>query len=130
MNQRKTILSIGIGAAAAAAVLGAVWAGSQKPKTAGQKELTVEVIHKDGSRREMTIEVDEPTIGEALLEEGLIEGEEGAYGLFVTTVDGETADFDRDGGWWQLSVNGEEATEGASSLTFEDGDVITWTYVQ
>ena len=49
-------------------------------------------------------------MGEALLELELIAGEEGQYGLYVTTVNGITLDWDKDGKYWAFYIDGEYAT--------------------
>ena len=111
------------------AVVMSVVSNANKPTgTAGSKQITVEVIHKDGTQTEFSYATDKEFLGELLVEEGLISGDEGAYGLFVHTVDGETADFAVDGGWWQLSQDGESVTVGADALPITDGSTYTWAY--
>ena len=51
-----------------------------------------------------------------------IEGTESEYGLYVTTVDGETADESKQE-WWGYSVNGTFAELGVDSQPVADGDV-------
>ena len=41
--------------------------------------------------------------------------------MFVTTVDGETAD-DSQQQWWKVSVNGEMAQKGVDETPVNDGD--------
>ena len=75
-----------------------------------------------------TCETDAPYLGEFLLEEGLIAGSEGPYGLYVDTVDGETADYSVDCGWWQLLCNGESSSVGVDAVVPEEGSTYTWVY--
>lgn len=96
--------------------------------TAGEKTITVEVVHKDGTEAEFSYTTDKEFLGELLLEEGLISGDQGQYGLFITTVDGETADFAVDSGWWQLLSDGEKTTVGIDSQPITDGAVYTLAY--
>ena len=58
----------------------------------------------------------------ALEQENLIEGTESEYGLYVLTVDGETAD-ENEQQWWGYSVNGTFAELGVDSQPIADGDV-------
>ena len=95
---------------------------------AGSKRISVTVIHKDGSEKDFAYQTDAEYLSEVLLSEGLIVGEEGAYGLYVTTVDGEEADYAVDGGWWCLTKDGAEWTYGASATALADGDRYEWTY--
>ncbi len=63
------------------------------------------MVHGDGSEKEFPVSTTAETLGEALEAEGLIAGEESSYGLFVTTVDGETVD-DANQEWWNLTKGG------------------------
>ena len=58
------------------------------------------VVDKDGNETKFEIHTDKTIVGDALLELGLIAGEEGPYGLYVKTVNGITADYDTDGTYW------------------------------
>ena len=81
----------------------------------GSKEFALTVTDKDGNETQFEIHTDKETVGEALQELNLIDGEEGEYGLFVKTVNGITADYDADGVYWAFYVNGEYATSGVDS---------------
>ena len=59
--------------------------------------------------------------GKALLDQGVIAGEDSSYGLYVKTVNGETADYDADGTYWGLYINGEYAMTGVDATTLEAG---------
>ena len=89
-------------------------------------EITVKVIHGDGSEKEFPISTTAENLGDALVEEGLVEGEESSYGLFITTVDGETAD-DSNQEWWCLTKGGEMWNYGADSTEISDGDTFELT---
>ena len=52
----------------------------------GAKIIQVEVKSEDKSIT-FTIKTDKDTLGDALLEHGLVEGEQGAYGLYIKKVD-------------------------------------------
>ena len=92
--------------------------GEDKEFGSGAKTITVEV--KAGERKvNFTIHTDKETVGDALLEHGLIAGDEGPYGLYVKVVNGITADYDADQSYWAFYINGETA------LTGVDGENIT-----
>ena len=114
--------------AAAAAALVLIWHFNRPAPSAGDKHITVEVVHKDESTNTFTYDTDEEYLAEVLTAEGLIRGDESQFGLFVKTVDGETADYDADQSWWALSINGEFAQTGVSATPVYDGDAYTWTY--
>jgi hypothetical protein len=68
-----------------------------------------------------TIHTDQETVGEALTEHDLIDGEQGAYGLYVKKVNGMTADFDVDGYYWAFYIDGELAMTGVDGTAIEEG---------
>jgi len=59
-------------------------------------------VDKEGSETQFEIHTEKETVGEALVELGLIAGEESEYGLYVKTVNGITADYDKDGVYWRF----------------------------
>lgn len=80
------------------------------------------VVDKEGNKTQFEIHTDKTIVGDALLELGLISGEEGAYGLYVKTVNGITADYDADGVYWAFYVNDEYANAGVDATTITEGD--------
>lgn len=98
-----------------------VFAGCSQGGGGGDKKtVTVTVTHKDGSSKDFTYETTEEMLGPVLVNEKLIEGENGQYGLFVTTVDGEKAD-ESNQEWWCLTIDGESAMTGIDSTPIEEG---------
>ncbi len=88
----------------------------------GSMEFALTVTDKDGNETQFQIHTDKKTVGEALQELNLIDGEEGEYGLFVKTVNGITADYDTDGVYWAFYVNDEYATSGVDVTEITEGD--------
>jgi len=106
-----------------------VWYFTRPDPVSGQKTITLEVVHGDGSSSGFTIETDSENLRGALDQvEGLIGGEESMYGLMVYTVDGETADWDRDQSWWCLTKSGEWLDTGLDGTLIADGDHYEFTY--
>ena len=79
------------------------------------------VVDKDGKETKFEIHTDKKTVGEALLEVELIEGEDGPYGLYVKSVNGITADYDVDQTYWAFYINGEMAMTGVDATNVEAG---------
>ena len=77
----------------------------------------------DGKEKEYIIHTNETIVGKALLNVGLIAGEDGEYGLYVKTVDGITLDYDKDGKYWAFYVNGSYGNAGVDTTTIQSGDV-------
>lgn len=90
--------------------------------------FTLTVVHADKSQKEFEITTTETNLRRALEAENLISGQESEHGLFVTTVDGETADYSKDEGWWSLTKNGEPTSQGVDGCTVSDGDKYGFTY--
>lgn len=96
------------------------------PESEGEKHITVAVEHLGGETREFNITTDAVYLRAALEEAGLIAGEEREYGLWVMTVDGESADESAQQ-WWGYTVNGETAAYGVESQPITDGDRCVFT---
>ena len=79
------------------------------------------VVDKDGKETKFEIHTDKTTVGEALLEVKLIDGEDGPYGLYVKSVNGITADYDVDQTYWAFYINGEMAMSGVDATNVEAG---------
>ncbi|MCH5209527.1 MAG: DUF4430 domain-containing protein [Oscillospiraceae bacterium] len=88
----------------------------------GSTQFDFTVVDKEGNETPFEIHTDKETVGEALSELGLIDGEEGQYGLYVKTVNGITADYDKDGVYWAFYVNDEYASAGIDSTAIKEGD--------
>ena len=89
------------------------------------------VTGADGESQTFTLEVtDGEKLSDALVEAGLISEEEAAAG-FVTTVNGETADWDKDQAWWCLTdATGEMTTVGVADIALHDGDSYAFIYTK
>ncbi len=85
----------------------------------GERSVTVTVTAEEKSVV-FTVHTDKATVGEALLEHGLIEGETGAYGLYVKKVNGILADYDVNQRYWAFYIDGEYATTGVELTAIEE----------
>lgn len=95
----------------------------------GEKTVKVEVKAEDKSVT-FTIKTDKETVGEALSEHKLIDGEKGAYGLYVKVVNGIRADYDENKSYWSFNKDGEYLSSGVDSTSFEDGDKFELIYTK
>lgn len=77
--------------------------------------FTFMVVDLEGKETSFEVPADGETVGEALLAQGLIAGEEGEYGLYVKEVNGIVADYDTDGTYWAFHINGEYALTGVDT---------------
>ena len=100
--------------------------GEGSSEEAQEKTIAFQVVHKDGSTQDFEISTTAGTLREALEAEGLIAGEESSYGLYVETVDGETAD-EGNQEWWCLTKGGEMWNYGVDDTQIQDGDAFEFT---
>ena len=97
----------------------------------GEGEKTVEVEVKIGDRSvTFTIHSDEQYLGDALIAHSLISGKEGAYGLYIETVNGVLADYDVDQSYWGFYQNGEYMLTGIDLTEFSDGEHYELVYTK
>lgn len=130
MNNKKTILIAAAALLVLAGILAGIWYANRPQTDDGTKTITVEVLHGDGSTKSFTYTTSAEYLGEVILAEGLVRGEEGEYGLYILTVDGEDAVYEDDGAYWALYQNGEYATSGADTTPIQDGDVFRFEYTK
>ena len=87
----------------------------------GETTFLFNVVDKDGNETNFEIHTDKEIVGEALLDVGLIDGDEGEFGLYVKTVNGITADYDVDQTYWAFYIDGEYAMTGVDATNIEEG---------
>lgn len=101
-------------------------AENAEQEQAVEQSFTFEVVDKDGNTETFSITTDKSTVGDALLEEGLIAGENGQYGLYVTEVNGIVADYNVDGTYWAFYVDGAYASSGVDTTDVVDGSTYSF----
>lgn len=89
--------------------------------TAALCNIKVTIVHKDGTEKVLEYSTSEAYLGALLQAEGVIEGNDGPYGMEITTVDGEKAVYDEDKAYWALYENGEYALQGIDTTPIKDG---------
>lgn len=85
-------------------------------------KFTLTVTQKDGTSKDFEVSTDKENVGDALLAAGLITGTTSAeYGLFIQTVNGVAADYEKDKTYWAVYVDGEYSSVGISSVKVRAG---------
>lgn len=107
-----------------AALIG-IYFATRPATSAADKTITATVV-ANGEEEAFTIHTDEEYLRGALESIDLIAGEESEYGLFVTTVNGITAD-DANQEWWCFTKGGESLNTGVDSTPIADGDAFEIT---
>ena len=130
-RKRKAILLavLCIAVLAAAIAIGVLNGGKNNDVTAatgitsmGEGKNVFELSVVDGEQKETLFEIrtDETVLGAALQNLGLLEGDEGPYGLYVNTVNGITARYEEDGSWWCLYTREKDKEEYIMAVTGVD----------
>ena len=92
-------------------------------KSFGEGAKTIEVeVKADDKSVTFTIKTDKETLGDALLEHAIAEGENGQYGLYIKKVNGILADYDVDQHYWSISKNGTPLMTGADGEKISGGE--------
>ena len=127
MKNKKTVLTVAAVVLLAAAML-TVWLTCGPKAAAGEKSVTITVVYPDGTREDHALTTDAEYLRDAADEVLTLEGETGAYGFTLYTVNGVTADFTKDSAYWAVYVNGEYGQYGVDAQPVTDGDAYTFAY--
>jgi len=102
---------------------------SPKP-TKGSKEITIEVVNKAKESTVYELQTDAEYLRQAMEEaDGLtFEGTESEYGLMISAVNGEVADYSVDGSYWSFYINNEYCNYGIDTQPVTDGDAFQIVY--
>lgn len=95
--------------------------GAPKETTGPEVTFSLTVVDADGNETVHEITTNKATVGEALLEKGIVEGEDGEYGLYIKAVDGIVADYNTTGTYWAFYIDGEYALTGVEKTPIEEG---------
>ena len=78
----------------------------------GAKSFELTIVDKEGAEHLYLIHTDEEMVGTAMIAHGLIEGEDGPYGMYIKSVLGQVLDYETDQMYWAFYVSGEYALTG------------------
>ena len=99
---------------------------------AGSKAITITVVDSAAKETVYSLRTDAQFLLGAMEEtEGLsFSGSEGPYGMMITEVNGETADYSVNGAYWGFTVNGAYGSYGVSEQPVYDGDAFVIAYTK
>ena len=118
-RQKRWIVAAVIALIVVCIAAGLLYVKFKPGTTEGAKEVKITVVHGDGEEKEFTYHTDREYLGEVLQDNELIAGEESDYGLYILTVDGETADEAKQQ-WWCITKAGEMVNTSADSTPIQD----------
>ena len=101
LQKRKTLLAVVILVIVAAALV-LVWRLTAPTGETGAKTVTVQVVHGDGTAKDFTLETDEAYLGPALVAGGVVEDNQGPYGLYILDTSADTTPI-ADGDHFELT---------------------------
>lgn len=134
-KHKKNILLVCLLLAAAAVLALVFHFASAKNVQKGSKECSLTVTDDSGTSKTYECSTDAEYLRQLMDElsadqtqEFSYEGSEGQYGLFINTVNGLTADYDKDHTYWAIYVDGEYAQNGADTQPVNDGDKFELKY--
>lgn len=105
--------------------------GVFRPKPVeGSKSVTLEVLNQEKQTSKYEVKTDAEFLRQAMEEakDFTFDGEVGDYGYTLYTINGETHNWNEDGSYWAIYVNGEYAQYGIDSQPVKDGDVYRFEY--
>ena len=105
-----------------------VYIGTRAETETGEKNIVVEVVHSDETSKEFRYTTDAEYLREVLEEDGLIEGEEGQFGMYIKVVDGERAVYEEDNAYWAFYQGDEYANQSVDLTPISDGDTFKLVY--
>jgi len=91
----------------------------------GANQFKLEVVTGNEDDFFYLIKTDEETVGNALAKLGMIEGEQGQYGLYIKYVNGELHDYEVDQTYWGFYIDGEYAELSCDLTEIEEGKLYT-----
>ena len=127
-SKKKIIIGVVILIIAAIALFG-IYKNFMPTGQVGDKEITVVVVHGDKSEKDFVYQTDEAYLRPVVEDEGLVKGSESEFGLFITTVDGETADSSKEQ-WWCITKSGEMINTSVDDAPIADGDTYEFTLIE
>ena len=128
MKNKKMILAVVVLALVVAAMAG-VYLSTRPEAVEGSKQVTILIVHKDGTEKKLEYGTDLEYLADLLKEKELVTGYESEeYGFTIESVDGVTADWAVDGAYWALYEGEEYATTSAAGIILTDGGLYKLVY--
>ena len=132
MKNKKTLYSV-IGSILAIAIMFGLYKAFGPKAQSGSKSVTVEVVDDKGDIKAYGEKTDAEFLKEVMDEiskttDFSYEGTDSEYGLYITAINGITADYNSDGAYWAIYVNDEYGMYGADQQPVADGDKYSFVY--
>lgn len=132
-SSTKKIVAAIVVLLAAIAIMSMVFNRNKPAVQEGTKAYTLSVVDDQGTEKKYSGKTDAEYLSNLMDElaaagDFSYAGSESDYGLYIETVNGLTADYDADGAYWSIYVNGEYGQYGADAQPVADGDAFSLVY--
>ena len=126
---KKVIVAVVVLVALVAALLVVFNLFKEKP-VEGSKAITLEVVNQESETKEYEVHTDAEYLLDAMKDakDLTFDGEPGDYGYSLFTINGETHDWNVDGSYWAIYVNGDYGNYSVDTQPGADGDVFRFEY--
>ena len=127
--KNKKLVILGVVLALVIALMACVYMTTRPQAVKGGKQVTVVIVHKDGTEKKLEYATELEYLAELLQEKALVTGyasEE--YGFTIESVDGVTADWSADSAYWALYEGDDYATTSAAGIVLTDGGIYKLVY--
>ena len=128
MKNKKTLFAV-LALVLVIGLMAALYLTTRPQAVEGSKQVTVLIVHKDGTEKQLEFGTDHEYLADLLLEKELVTGyasEE--YGFTIESVDGVVADWALDGAYWALYEGEEYAVTSAAGIVLADGGIYKLVY--
>lgn len=130
MNKKVKITIAVICVVLLVAALATVYVMFGEKTVQGEKDITITVIDSKKNSTLYELSTDALYLRQAMEEAKGLEfsGDESEYGMMVTTVNGEFAEYNANGAYWGFNVNGSYCNNGIDTQPVNDGDAFEIVY--
>ena len=127
--KNKKLVIVAAALALVIALMGGLYMMTRPKAVEGGKQVSIVIVHKDGTEKNLEYATDLEYLADLLLEKELVTGyasEE--YGFTIESVDGVTADWVADSAYWALYEGEEYAVTSAAGIVLTDGGIYKLVY--
>ncbi len=130
MNSKIKKIIAAVVAVILVAVMAVVYINFGEKAVEGSKDITISVINSKQETKTYELSTDAQYLRQAMDEADGLEytGSQGEYGVMISAINGETADFSTNGAYWSFYVNGQYCNYGIDTQPVNDGDAFEIVY--
>lgn len=93
---------------------------SYEKKGSGETHFYLDIAF-ESDEKHYDVHTNQKTVGAALEELKIIKGEQGPYGIYISSVEGEEHVYENGGKYWAIYIGNEPASQGIDLINIEDG---------